>query len=275
MVVFSTGLLPITGFCQPRLIDPNSITFIGAESVASTLAKTVFAVQVAQIKQDNSVNWSPVGSGFFVLSTAASNNLVLGVTCNHVVDVAQHLSGSDGYRKELYVGVNTDAGYERCSFKVVYQDPTNDIAVIFPEKGTNASVNLQNLVIPDSFYDDGGSLVLGRGTLTIGYPLKLGAEGDRNSPVVRFGMVAQNSGGNSFLIDGMASHGNSGSPVFSLGAEKQLLIGMVNSFQSDQITLFDEHGGIAAALPYNSGLASAVKASVILDAVRVATKRIR
>jgi len=44
-----------------------------------------------------------------------------------------------------------------------------------------------------------------------------------NFPVSRFGMIAQKVNEKSiFIIDGMASHGNSGSPVFDISYKKFL-----------------------------------------------------
>jgi hypothetical protein len=80
-------------------------------------------------------------------------------------------------------------------------------------------------------------------------------------------MVAQDFGADTFLIDGMASHGNSGSPVFSLSADGTRFIGMVTSFASDKISMFDENHQLTAQLPYNSGLARVVRASVIRKAL--------
>lgn len=49
---------------------------------------------------------------------------------------------------------------------------------------------------------------------------------------------------------------------------------MITSFAEDRITLFDENGQISASLPYNSGLARAVKASLILKAINEAKKKL-
>ena len=88
--------------------------------------------------------------------------------------------------------------------------------------------------------------------LITGYPLALGTEDDRNHPIVRFGMIAQNPGTSVFLIDGTASHGNSGSPVITLGADYNRLAGMITSVVTDRITLFDEKGDLTADFPYNA-----------------------
>ncbi len=268
-----TCFLPLIGTSQ-QIVVPGAVTFIGSEGAASIEVQGVFALQVAQIRQDNSHNWVPVGSGFFVPSERGTNDIVLGVTCKHVVEAAERLANSPGFEKGLLIGMNTQEGYKRFPCNIVYQDPTNDVAIIAPQTELNAVLNINNLMIPSNNFDDGSSLVLGRGVLIIGYPLMLGVEGDQNHPIVRFGMIAQNSGGNVFLIDGMASHGNSGSPVFALTPDKQPLIGMITSFQSDKITLLDENGGVTAQLPYNSGLAGAVKASAILSAIKEASKKL-
>jgi hypothetical protein len=86
-------------------------------------------------------------------------------------------------------------------------------------------------------------------------------------------MVAQNAQPTTFLIDGTVSHGNSGSPVFSLEAKDSKFLGMITSFRNDGIQLFDENKQLTANLPYNSGLSVAVKASVILDDLKNVDKQ--
>jgi hypothetical protein len=112
--------------------------------------------------------------------------------------------------------------------------------------------------------------VEGRGVLIPGYPLALGIEDDQNHPVVRFGIVAQFTGKDHFLLDGVASHGNSGSPVFALKYKENRLVGMITSYVSDTINLFDENRQLSAKLPYNSGLARGVTSKMILEAIQKA-----
>jgi S1-C subfamily serine protease len=220
----------------------------------------VFAVQSCQTDQKGDLIWTTVGSGFFSLTTDTNTNRVLvGVTCNHVIDaVGTNL---------LVIGFDSKDGYKRIKCNVLTKDTTNDIAIIMPDVGTNnitvAQIGFLDKVYDTNTFDDGSSIVDGRGVLIVGYPLGLGLVGNENRPIVRFGMVAQNSEDRTFLIDGMASHGNSGSPVVTV-TPRTVLIGMVTSFKPDSITLFDPEGHLNAQLPYNSGLACAVKASVIL-----------
>ena len=127
---------------------------------------------------------------------------------------------------------------------------------------------MQSLSFSKELFDDGSSLIEGRGVLIPGYPLALGIENDENHPVIRFGIVAQFTGKDYFLLDGVASHGNSGSPVFSLKQDDNKLIGMVTSFQNERINLFDDNQQLSASLPYNSGLARCVTMKAILEAVK-------
>jgi hypothetical protein len=119
-------------------------------------------------------------------------------------------------------------------------------------------------------FDDGSFLVEGRGVIIAGYPLALGVEDDQNHPVMRHGMIAQYTGKNYFLIDGIASHGNSGSPVLARKVNEVKLLGMVTSHVADKINLVDENGQLAAQLPYNSGLGRAITMKTIQQAVRAA-----
>jgi hypothetical protein len=247
------------------LPHPDSIPFFGAEQAAFNLVRAVFVVQVPG---DTSNEWQTIGSGFFVGGTQTTRTVVVGVTCQHVVEMATRLN------KEMYTGINTENGFHRSRCRVLYVNAANDIAVLFPVHGAGENREVENLPIPLEIFDDGSSLVEGKGVLITGYPLSLGTEDDRNHPIVRFGMIAQNAGRSVFLIDGTASHGNSGSPVVTLGHNDDRLAGMITSVVTDRITLFDENGALSADFPYNAGLARAVRASLILDAVKQAEKKL-
>jgi hypothetical protein len=246
---------------------PNTDTtpFLGAERVASNLVRSVFVVQVTG---DGSNDWQTLGSGFFVSGTQTAKTAVIGVTCDHVVQVAIKLN------KPLYTGINTESGFHRSRCRLLYDDPENDIAVLSPVHGAGEDSAVENLPIPLGIFDNGSSLVEGKGVLIAGYPLSLGTEYDRNHPIIRFGMIAQNAATSVFLIDGTASHGNSGSPVVTLSHDDDRLAGMITSIVADRITLFDEHGVLTADFPYNAGLARAVRASLILDAVKRAERKL-
>ncbi len=247
------------------LPHPDSITFLGAERVASNLVRAVFVVQVPG---DSSNDWQTIGSGFFVGGTQTARTAVVGVTCHHVVEIAARLN------KEPYAGINTENGFRRSRCRLLYVDATNDIAVLAPIHNAGENIEVENLPIPLDMFDNGSSLVEGKGVLITGYPLALGTEDDRNHPIVRFGMIAQNAGRSVFLIDGTASHGNSGSPVVTLGDNNDRLVGMIRSVVTDRITLFDGNGALSADFPYNAGLARAVRASLILDAVKKAERKL-
>jgi S1-C subfamily serine protease len=268
--------LPMSILAQGLVPNAEDVTFISTQLVAAQDKKSVFAVQLGQMKPDGNISCSTIGTGFFVDGTRTTVNglltnftsVVLGVTCNHVVNavVSPNL---------LFIGLDTKQGYKRVPCKVIYTDSTNDIAIIAPTPPKTVStdeIGFQDLMIGTNMFDDGTLLVEGKGVVIIGYPLALGLNGDKNHPIIRFGIIAQSTEENTFLIDGMVSHGNSGSPVIILTPTKQPLVGMITSFENDQISLFGENQQLTANLPYNSGLAGAVKASVILSDLLEADK---
>jgi hypothetical protein len=265
---FLLGLSPLVlradVVSAPKGLTTDS-TFVGTEQASSNLVRSVFVVQVPG---DTSNDWETVGSGFFVEGTATGRVAVIGVTCDHVVEAAAKLN------KAPCIGINTENRFRRSRYRVLHVDPTNDIAVLTPIHEAGESSAVENLPIPLEIFDNGSSLVEGKGVLIAGYPLSLGTEADRNHPIIRFGMIAQNAGTSVFLIDGTASHGNSGSPVITLGSDYDRLAGMITSIVTDRITLFDEKGVLTADFPYNAGLARAVRASLILTAVKKAEKKL-
>jgi S1-C subfamily serine protease len=84
---------------QTEIPRPDAVPFLGLEDVASKVKKAVFAVQV----MDDSQQWRPLGSGFLV---GAEPNVLLGVTCAHVVSAAEKAN------KPTFIGINTDKGYK-------------------------------------------------------------------------------------------------------------------------------------------------------------------
>lgn len=236
----------------------DAVTFLGTEKVAQVLKRAVFAVQVIgdqsnQIKDDD---WISFGTGFFV---KGKQEQYLGITCRHVINAAQKS------KKQLYVGIDTEQGYQRFRAKLLHLDSKYDVAIIAPQKKAQEIVKVKNLTFPMDMFDDTSSIIEGRGVLIPGYPLALGVEAEENHPVIRLGIVAQYSGKDHFLIDGFASHGNSGSPVFTFKYNDRKLIGMITSYVTDYITLFDERGRVSAKLPYNSGLARALNSKVLKE----------
>lgn len=238
----------------------DAVPFLGIEEASKNLKKAVCAVQLlGEPTKDGKKTWVAVGSGFLV---GGERNTLLAVTCKHVILPAI------GQKKPLFIGIETDQGYHRAPCDVVYIDPSLDIAVLLPKRDEQDNRKLQSLSFTKELFDDGSSLIEGRGVLIPGYPLALGIENDENHPVIRFGIVAQFTGKDYFLLDGVASHGNSGSPVFSLKQDDNKLIGMVTSFQNERINLFDDNQQLSASLPYNSGLARCVTMKAILEAIK-------
>ncbi len=227
---------------------PKDITFMGLEKIASEVKKTVFSIQ---IKNNNDI-FIPVGTGFML----KQGNLIVGITCTHVVKPLLE------EKKEIYAGLNTSKGFERFKSRVVKEDENNDISVLVFAKRIEKKIKVENLVLDSKYLESSPNFTEGRAVLIPGYPLGIGAMQNENNPVVRFGIIAQCSSETNFLIDGVANSGNSGSPVFDTKETK--FIGMVTSYKTDFINLFNQKQELVAKLPYNSGLSSAVSSTVII-----------
>ncbi|MGO9214334.1 MAG: serine protease [Syntrophales bacterium] len=242
----------------------DAVPFLGIEEAAKILKKAVCAIQVpGEPTKDGKNTWVLIGSGFLIKD---ERNVTLAITCNHVVQIAIKMN-----QPVIYIGIDTDKGYYRAPSVVAYTDPSLDIAVLVPHHEKHQDdLKFQSLAFGKDLFDNGNVIVEGRGVIIPGYPLGLGTENDQNHPVIRMGFVAQYTGKDYFLLDGVASHGNSGSPVFSLKVNDNKLIGMVTSFQPDTINLFDENQQLSMRLPYNSGLGRCVTMKAILEAVKKA-----
>ena len=242
---------------------PQDITFVGLDYLGETVNKSVFAVQIEKDRRspfDDNV-FINIGTGFLI----GKDNTVLGVTCAHVIRPALLKN------KTIFIGLNTEKGFKRCKCDVKYIDDKHDVAVIIPHRpDDDIDSKLQNIVFSTNLFGKKQNIREGRGVIVPGYPLGLGLEYDENHPILKFGIVAQYSGRDSFLIDAVANPGNSGSPVFELKERK--IIGMVQSYNKDFIDLYDKEGGLAAKIPYNSGLSQAINSEIlqnIIDNLRV------
>jgi hypothetical protein len=148
------------------------------------------------------------------------------------------------------------------------------VAILVFLKDPNEEINtLDRMTFPLALFGDANSLVEGRSVIVVGFPLGLGVEVDKEYPVIRMGIVAQYTGQKTFLVDVVASHGNSGSSVVAVKfGQNKLLLGMITSYRPDIIELFDEKHDLAAKFPYNSGLAQTVTAGEIRKCIEKASK---
>ena len=250
-------------FAADKFIKAEHVTFAGLEMFAQVVKQTVACVQIEgnQTDKNKGNDWVSIGTAFLV----NASNTVYAITCNHVI--AKPLA----QKKTVYIAIETDKEFRRAPCKVDFQDPGKDIAIVHPTKPTSDKTKIANMLYRPEDFADSSILIEGRALVIPGYPLGLGAALDDNHPVVRFGIIAQHTGKPFFLIDGVASHGNSGSPVYCLKERK--LAGMVTSHVADHISLLDEKGQLAARLPYNSGLGRAVTGAELKAALEKVTSK--
>jgi len=163
----------------------------------------------------------------------------------------------------VFVRVNAPGGVIDYLAEPYKASADSDIAIMKLKKTShNQQWVATNLIIPIQMYGNSADIAEGKEVVYIGYPLGLGVE-EQNYPVSRQGLIAQViPGRKTFLVDGFASHGNSGSPVFDKKTGK--LLGMVTSFEPDFIDAF-ENNKLVARLPFNSGISKIVSIEVVKE----------
>jgi S1-C subfamily serine protease len=258
--LFLTGI----AYSGDKYIKAEYVSFVGVEQFSNLIKRTVFCVQTKGNQTDDNPNndWIPVGSGFLV---KGDNKHIYGVTCKHVV-----LKPLEK-KKIIYAAIETDKGFRRARCLVDHIDNQYDFAILSPQKKKREMIKMENLTFSLDHFASNDELIEGRALIIPGYPLGIGTIGDENHPVIRMGIIAQYSDKDFFLIDGIASHGNSGSPVFLLKEKK--VAGILTSHLSDYISLMDENGRIAARLPYNSGIGRALVGNKIYNALKELTSK--
>lgn len=190
------------------------------------------------------------GTGFLTLN---GKNQVMVVTNKHVINKG----------KPLFVRVNAEKKVVDYPADVYRLSQTLDLGILALKKAPQAQSWVStDLIIPKSMYGIPEDLKEGMDVIYIGYPLGLGAE-EKNYPLTRGGMVAQAiPGRKTFLVDGFASHGNSGSPVFNRKDGK--LVGVVSSFEPDFIDSYEQKR-LLSRIPFNSGLSRVISIEAIQE----------
>jgi len=189
-----------------------------------------------------------VGTGFLTIN---EKKQILVVSNAHVVKIG----------KPIFVRVNAPDKIMDYLAEVYKINEDSDIAILVLKKTAEDQQWVStDLMIPNEMFGNSSDIVEGKEIIYIGYPLGLGAE-EKNNPVSRQGLIAQAiQNRTTFLIDGFASHGNSGSPVFSRKDGK--LLGMISSFEPDFIDSY-ENKKLMSRIPFNSGISKVVSIEAI------------
>jgi S1-C subfamily serine protease len=175
-----------------------------------------------------------LGTGIVIGDKNLNKEYIL--TCEHVVSVKDDANKTIKQIDKLYANFNlNNDSIITIPLTVVYTDEINDFALL--------EFSLKNMPIPkddlhkinllilsyDSF-DNTDDLKEGESILYIGYSMSFGV-GQKNYPVSRYGIVAQNlESSPKFLIDGFVQGGNSGSPVFRIKENSYALSGIAQAY---------------------------------------------
>lgn len=223
---------------------------------------------------------SKTGTGFIV-DTSKSPGLAV-VTNKHILE--HNIGGQTMAPFQVTVKVNmSDLAPTLCDasivalhdnydlgllqFKLPENKPPDAVSRISPDGIEYYSLKGTCFLLEDSVIDD-GDLREGLEVLFSGFPLKLGSDSHHTYPVTRKGMVAQVlPGSHEIVIDGFASHGNSGSPVYCITDKGLKLVGIQEAVYPDANIGYDENGRINSLSTFNSGLSLVIKSSVIREFV--------
>lgn len=215
------------------------------------------------------------GTGF-VIDTVKSPGLVI-VTNRHILE--HNIKGRLFEPYKITIKVNMSEIEETLySAEIIALHDSYDIGLLHPEKlikvPQDAELKIagdrkyfawktQAFLLEDTIPED-SIIKEGLEVFFSGYPLNLGIEKFKNYPITRKGIVAQTiPNENEFIMDGFASHGNSGSPVYCLISDSIKLLGIQKGVYNDTNVGYDENGNINGLVSFNSGLSIVIKASVI------------
>jgi S1-C subfamily serine protease len=205
-------LPPRTSLAQTDFRE--QITFYDLPATIRDRKRTVLSIEALEFTKDvKTTDPTVLGSGFLTIFAGS-----------HYAITNQHVINSVANNQRLLVGVNLKAGKVFIVCTVAAHDTPGDIAVltlsdtIFSKSQVpKDSIAIDQSAAGTSIFADSTHFDEGKGVLLIGFPLGLGSQSFGNQPVSRTGTIAQSLNADGFfLIDGIASHGNSGSPVFDV-----------------------------------------------------------
>lgn len=237
---------------------PRDITFYGLDQDIRLFKLAVVSIERISEKGDT----VSLGSGCLINIATVTPIL----TCFHIV---ANLTSSDS----LVVALNSMEGKTYYPVHGIYANKALDLALLFlhahDEEDYVQESKVDQIVIGRSIFAKNTDIKEGLGVLVIGFPLGLGTGVVHNYAISRIGIIAQVIPDEPvFLIDGIASHGNSGSPVFLCGVSSNKptkFLGIVKGFPAERINAFDENGNLIVSLPYNSGLTFCIPAYTIKE----------
>lgn len=264
------GLL---AFSMSTACDANEqINLIAAGKQTSVFVKADYKVGNSTV--------SKTGTGF-IIDTSKSPGLAV-ITNKHILQ--HNISGQTITPVHITVKVNmSDLAPTICDASIVALHDSYDLGLLhfkLPEnkppdavpKTSSDGIEYYSIkdtafLLEDSVIDD-NDLREGLEVLFSGFPLNLGSDLYHNYPVTRKGMIAQVlPRSHEIVIDGFASHGNSGSPVYCVTDKGLKLVGIQEAVYPDANIGYDEKGRVNSLSTFNSGLSLVIKGSAIKEFV--------
>lgn len=193
----------------------------------------------------DSASGRSTGTGV-VLQTAKGYALFL--TCEHVIAVKDSNGKTVRYKDKVFVNINDSLNTVATSYRctVIYSNDSLDFALLALHLDFAPPSYLR--VIQRSRWKTNEDLRDGESVLYCGYPMGIGIR-ESNHPLSRMGMISQIDTSNSyFIVDGFVQHGHSGSPVFLVRQERNVipeswniyLIGLMKAYPTDRSMVYED-----------------------------------
>lgn len=203
------------------------------------------------------------------------------LTCEHVIAYKDSTQKTVGYFKNIFINMaNHDSTTTLVRLKIDYTDEKNDFALLsiaYTQDNKKLISKITGQYIQKSVWLNDDSYSEGDYIFYTGYPM-LKEITKKNYPISRTGIIAQKiENNNTFLIDGFAQHGYSGSPVFlvkdyldrSPAIWQIKLIGITASYPSEFANVIEQVGfrGTNKKVILNPGFTNVIKMEVIIKAI--------
>lgn len=265
-------LIIITSCATKKQISSNQKVDLGLNYNLNDYLTRTASIETITLKGEK----IPLGSGVLLLLENENDTAKSFVTV--LTDL--HLFEKLNLQNQILIGFNSDNSSKNYFLgKIQKIDPQKDLCLIIVvdvlnEKLKRATLSAQYVLKSMKFlkiidFAPDSSIEIGKEVFSLGYPLAIGASSQNYKPLYRAAHIAQkNIYGSGFVLDGIGSFGNSGSPIYDKETGK--FIGLIQSrpdeFREIKIDT------IKTLIPENSGIINCISAQEILNFLTASKK---
>ena len=212
LILFNGPCYVLAQIPYPELIERIKPSIVGIEAHDDTL------ITLANGKPGQ---FHSYGSGVLVASDSVN---VFALSNEHIVAIKDSNETTIRYAREIIVSINVKGvGAFPCSGKIVRVNEALDLVAVRFYFPSAVKEKLMAAIVGTDIWEDESNLREGEAVVYSGYPLGMG-RGIFNSPLTRTGIISQLiPGSQTFLVDTFVQPGYSGSPVFLIRSQQNVL----------------------------------------------------